>query len=173
LGVGILALHQKGGIDRCEVALNSSSFGDANNRVQLDGPHSYRLKKEKKMLTNRFFKLFVIVLLVAGVVLAVRDNTTRASNEASIDNAFHTPPITDYKSVDNAFRTPPMTDYKPADNAFHTPPMTDYKPVDKSFHTPPMTDYRPVDNSFHTPPMTDYKPKDNVFHTPPMTDYRP
>jgi hypothetical protein len=95
------------------------------------------------MLTNRFFKSFVIVLVVVGVALAVRDTNIRASNVASIDNAFH---------------TPPMTDYRPVDNSFHTPSMTDYKPVDKSFHTPPMTDYRPVDNSFHTPPMTDYRP---------------
>jgi hypothetical protein len=65
------------------------------------------------MLTNRFFKLFVIVLLVVGVTLAVRETIASASANPPVDNAFHTPPMSDYKPVDNAFRTPPMSDYKP------------------------------------------------------------
>jgi hypothetical protein len=95
------------------------------------------------MLTNRFFKLFVIVLLVVGVALAVRETIAKASNDPGVDNTFRTPPMSDYKPVDNAFRTPPMSDYKPVDNAFRTPPMSDYKPVDNAFRTPPMSDYKP------------------------------
>ena len=96
------------------------------------------------MFTNRFFKLLSAGLLLVVAAFLVKGTIARASNEPSVDPAFH---------------TPPMSDYVPVDNSFHTPPMSDYVPVDRSFHTPPMSDYvPPVDHSFHTPPMSDYKP---------------
>jgi hypothetical protein len=66
------------------------------------------------MTTNRSFKLLFVVTLMVVLALVVRETVARASNPQPVDNAFRTPPMSDYKPVeDNAFRTPPMSDYKP------------------------------------------------------------
>ncbi len=65
------------------------------------------------MFTNRFLKLFVIVMLVLAFALAARESIAQASGTPHVDNSFHTPPMSDYRPVDNSFHTPPMSDYKP------------------------------------------------------------
>lgn len=80
------------------------------------------------MLKNRFIKLLAGALVVAGITLAVRESLVKAGIDSGMDNAFRTPPMSDYKPVDNSFHTPPMSDYRPVDNSFHTPPISDYKP---------------------------------------------
>jgi hypothetical protein len=76
-------------------------------------PSSANSKKENKMRTNRFFNLFVAVMLVVVVTLTVREAIARASNAPSVDRSFHTPPMSDYRPVDRSFHTPPMSDYRP------------------------------------------------------------
>ena len=61
------------------------------------------------MFKNRFIKSVIIVIAVVLVALAVRETITTASNESSMDNAFHTPPMSDYKPVDYSFHTPELT----------------------------------------------------------------
>ena len=81
------------------------------------------------MFTNRFFKLLFASLFLVVVAFLVKGTVARASNVPSVDPAFHTPPMSDYKPMDNSFHTPPMSDYvPPVDHSFHTPPMSDYQP---------------------------------------------
>ena len=80
------------------------------------------------MLPNRFFKLFLMAVVVAVLAFIILNNVASASKAPIADPAFHTPPMSDYGPVDHSFHTPPMSDYEPVDYSFHTPPMSDYKP---------------------------------------------
>ena len=68
------------------------------------------------MITKRFFKLLFVSILMVILALVVRETIVWASNAHPVDNAFRTPPMSDYKPVDNVFHTPPMSDYPKSDD---------------------------------------------------------
>ena len=73
-----------------------------------------QFKKEIKMFKNLFVKLIVAGLILAAVTSLIQAATARANCQPAVDQAFRTPPMSDYPPVvDNSFHTPPMSDYPP------------------------------------------------------------
>lgn len=104
------------------------------------------------MFTNRVLNLFVVVMLVLGVALVVRESSLKASTVPAVDQSFHTPQMSNYQPIvpTPGWRTPRTSNYTPdnpvGEPGWRTPQMSKYYPPfipTPGWRTPPTSNYHP------------------------------